>query len=178
MAAALVVPVIRLNRRRAARAAESRYPQFEERLLTFTESMEQNPADPFLPLLADDTLAVAQQAEPEGVAEQLVDFQLLLGRGGRALASDLAGHFRPGLPGLRHVAALGRAAQGRDQAVLRHPGGSRQPDRAQARRPVDHRARCSGFTAPKVRFFAKYASASQWEQAEMRRSRAARLTSF
>ena len=25
-----------------------------------------------------------------------------------------------------------------------------------------------GFTAPKVRFFAKYASASQWEQAEMR----------
>ena len=29
-------------------------------------------------------------------------------------------------------------------------------------------AQLSGFTAPKVRFFAKYASASQWEQAEMR----------
>ena len=26
----------------------------------------------------------------------------------------------------------------------------------------------TGFSAPKVRFFAKYASASQWEQAEMR----------
>jgi hypothetical protein len=29
--------VIRLNRRNAARAAEQRYPQFEERLLTFSE---------------------------------------------------------------------------------------------------------------------------------------------
>src|SRR5262249_29227415 len=29
-------------------------------------------------------------------------------------------------------------------------------------------ASLSGFTAPKVRFFAKYASASQWEQADMR----------
>ena len=29
-------------------------------------------------------------------------------------------------------------------------------------------ATLTGFTAPKVRFFAKYASASQWEQAEMR----------
>ena len=28
-------------------------------------------------------------------------------------------------------------------------------------------AHLMGFTAPKVRFFAKYASASQWEQAEM-----------
>ncbi len=43
MAAALVVPVIRLNRRRAARAAERTYPQFEERLLTFTERIEQTP---------------------------------------------------------------------------------------------------------------------------------------
>ena len=30
-------------------------------------------------------------------------------------------------------------------------------------------AHLMGFQAPKVRFFAKYASASQWEQAEMRR---------
>jgi hypothetical protein len=42
LAGALIVPVIRLNRRRAARAAEHRYPQFEERLLTFTERMDQN----------------------------------------------------------------------------------------------------------------------------------------
>src|SRR5689334_8706873 len=34
IAAALIVPVIRLNRRRAARETESQYPQFQERLLT------------------------------------------------------------------------------------------------------------------------------------------------
>src|ERR1700683_2272535 len=68
LAAALIVPVIRLNRRNAARAAELRYPQFEERLLTFTERLDQNPSDPFLPLLADDTMAVANQAAPHQVA--------------------------------------------------------------------------------------------------------------
>ncbi|MEI9973334.1 MAG: hypothetical protein WDO73_15595 [Ignavibacteriota bacterium] len=68
LAAALIVPVIRLNRRNAARAAEQRYPEFEERLLTFTERLEQNPGDPFLPLLADDTLAVATQAQAHRVA--------------------------------------------------------------------------------------------------------------
>jgi hypothetical protein len=47
LAAALIVPVIRLNRRRAARAAELRYPQFEERLLTFTEKMDRTRAIPF-----------------------------------------------------------------------------------------------------------------------------------
>src|SRR5580698_11389013 len=68
LAAALIVPVIRLNRRRAARAAEQRYPQFEERLLTFTEKMEQNPNDPFLPLLADDTMVVASKSAPQHVS--------------------------------------------------------------------------------------------------------------
>ena len=67
--AALVLPVIRLNRRRAAREAETKYPQFEERLLTFTERVEQNANDPFLHLLADDTLSVAQQTQPKEVAK-------------------------------------------------------------------------------------------------------------
>src|SRR5215510_10172117 len=43
VAAALVIPVIRLNRRHAARKAEASHPQFEERLLTFTERLEQTP---------------------------------------------------------------------------------------------------------------------------------------
>src|SRR5690242_1141780 len=68
LGAALVVPVIRLNRRHAARKAEYRYPQFEERLLTFQERVEATPNDPFLELLAADTLSVAQQAEPKEVA--------------------------------------------------------------------------------------------------------------
>jgi len=63
IAAALIIPVIRLNRRNAARRAEAQYPEFEERLLTFTERIENNPGDPFLALLADDTLWVAQAGE-------------------------------------------------------------------------------------------------------------------
>src|SRR5690349_18575905 len=69
IAAALIVPVIRLNRRHAARKAEMEFPQFEERLLTFTERAESNPNDPFLHLLAADTLTVAQQAAPTQVAK-------------------------------------------------------------------------------------------------------------
>ena len=69
LAAALIVPGDPpQSAEGGARAAEQRYPQFEERLLTFTERMEQNPGDPFLQLLADDTLAVADQAEPRDVA--------------------------------------------------------------------------------------------------------------
>src|ERR1700730_9160728 len=69
LAAALIIPVIRLNRRRAAREAERKCPQFEERLLTFTEKIEQNPSDPFLELLAADTLTVSQSAEPKAVTK-------------------------------------------------------------------------------------------------------------
>src|ERR1700686_3155305 len=50
LAAALILPVIPLNRRAAAREAESKCPQFEERLLTLSEKMETPPGDPFLEL--------------------------------------------------------------------------------------------------------------------------------
>src|SRR6266571_4317901 len=69
LGAALIVPVIRLNRRRAAREAELKCPQFEERLLTFSERVEQNPRDPFLTLLAEDTLSVARTAQPTTVTQ-------------------------------------------------------------------------------------------------------------
>ena len=100
--------MIRLNRRRAARAAERQYPQFEERLLTFSERMEQNPSDPFLELLAADTLAVAEQAEPKEMARTAWIFSFSSAAVGRRAGAALAGHVRPGLPGLRHVAAVGR----------------------------------------------------------------------
>src|SRR6266540_3606780 len=66
---ALVIPIIRLNRRNAARRAEAQYPQFEERLLTLTERLEHTPGDPFLELLADDALKLAKNAEPKSVVK-------------------------------------------------------------------------------------------------------------
>jgi hypothetical protein len=68
LALGLIVPLVRINRRRAAREAEQRFPEFEERLLTLTERMRDNPADPFLPLIASDSLRQAERAVPDRIA--------------------------------------------------------------------------------------------------------------
>src|SRR5579863_9226833 len=60
-AAGLALPLRRLTRRRVIGTAEAAFPQFEQRLTTFTERDGQ---DPFIELLADDTLHVAQSADP------------------------------------------------------------------------------------------------------------------
>src|SRR5215831_2848512 len=64
----LVLPLLHLNRRKAARAVEQKFPHFEERLLTLTERAEARPNDPFLELLAGDTLALTESAQPAQVA--------------------------------------------------------------------------------------------------------------
>ena len=110
----LVVPLLRLNRRNAARETERKFPAFEERLLTFTERAHTNPEDPFLPLLAADTLEVTRQAEPARVAGRNRILSFIAGAAGSLALSNLAGHFRPRIPGLRHIPALGRAAQERN----------------------------------------------------------------
>ncbi len=60
-AAGLAWPLFRLTRRRAIDRAEVAFPQFEQRLTTFTE---RDGHDPFIELLAGDTLDVARTAEP------------------------------------------------------------------------------------------------------------------
>ncbi len=60
--AGLALPLRRLTRRRAVGTAEAAFPQFQQRLTTFTERDTQ---DPFIELLAADTLQVAQSAEPK-----------------------------------------------------------------------------------------------------------------
>src|SRR5438132_8025337 len=61
-AAGLALPLRRLTRRRAVGTAEAAFPQFQERLITFTE---RDGRDPFVELLAGDTLEVARSAEPK-----------------------------------------------------------------------------------------------------------------
>src|SRR6202046_3996493 len=62
----LVIPLLNLNRRNAARQAEEKFPECQERLLTLAE--KPNSADPFLQLLAADTMRVAETREPEQLA--------------------------------------------------------------------------------------------------------------
>jgi hypothetical protein len=167
IAAALAIPVIRLNRRYAARRAERRYPRFEERLLTFAEKLEADPGDPFLPLLAGDALAVAQQAHPSGVARAAAFF----GFSSAAIAAVLAlvwlGTSGPGFLGYGTSllwAGLPKGAAAPYYAIRVDPGN--RTIRKRADQSIS--AQLTGFTAPRVRFFARYASASKWEQAEMR----------
>ena len=60
----IALPLIALNRRRAARQAEDMFPEFKQRLVTFAER-DVEKREPFLDLLAADTLNVARAAEPK-----------------------------------------------------------------------------------------------------------------
>src|SRR6202453_4201290 len=61
-AAGLALPLRRLTRPRVIKTAETAFPQFQQRLTTFTERDGQ---DPFIELLAANTLDVAQSAQPK-----------------------------------------------------------------------------------------------------------------
>src|ERR1700733_1972451 len=61
-AAGLALPLRRLTLRRAIGTAEAAFPQFQQRLTTFAE---RDGHDPFIELLAGDTLEIAQSAEPK-----------------------------------------------------------------------------------------------------------------
>ena len=167
LALALIAPLLRLNRRRAAREAERACPQFEERLLTFSECIGDNPRDPFLDLLASDTLQVAEQAQPETVARSswILSFSsaavvalgvlLWLGTAGPGFLGYGTSLLWGGLP-------KGELMPFYDIAV--------EPGSRTVRKKADQviAARLIGFTSQKVRFFAKYASGAAWEQADMR----------
>jgi hypothetical protein len=167
LAAALIVPVIRLNRRHAARKAENRYPQFEERLLTFTERVEQTPNDPFLELLAADTLSVADQAAPREVARNAAIFSFSTAAVGAILALLWLGTSGPGFLGYGTSLLWGGLPKGDMKpyySIKVDPGN--KTIRKRADQMIT--ATLLGFSAPKVRFYGKYASASKWEQADMR----------
>ena len=80
------------------------------------ERMDQSPNDPFLPLLADDTLELAHQAQPQRWPKTPWIFSFSSAAVVAVLALIWLGMSGPGLPRLRHFAALGRHAQGRDRS--------------------------------------------------------------
>ena len=61
---ALAIPIRRITRRGAAARAEKAFPGFQQRLTTFAER-DAADQEPFIELLAADTLEVARSAEPE-----------------------------------------------------------------------------------------------------------------
>lgn len=167
LAAALIIPVIRLNRRHAAREVERKFPHFQERLLTFQERVEQRPNDPFLNLLAEDALNMANQAEPRHVAKGTVMFSFSTAALVSVLALLWLGLYGPDWLGYGTSLLWGGLPKGDMKpyyAIKVEPGNKT----IRKRSDLMVTATLTGFQAPKVRFFAKYASASQWEQADMR----------
>lgn len=164
---ALLAPLLRMNRRRAARQVERRFPEFEERLLTFTERAGENPHDPFLSLLAADTLEVAQAAEPERVAGKgrIASFAALAA--GALCVLVWLGTSGPGFLGYGTTLLWGGIPKDRMQPfydVVVEPG--TRTVRKRSDQLVT--ARLVGFQTRNVRVFARYASSSKWEEAAMR----------
>lgn len=163
----LLVPILRLNRRSAARRAEQKFPAFEERLLTFTERVRENPNDPFLDLLAADSLEMAQQADPQHVAARRWILSFASAAVGSLLVLLWLGTSGPGFLGYGTSLLWGGVPKGQNRPfydIQVEPG-----DRT-VRKQSDQliNANLVGFRAQRVRVMAKYASSSKWEQADMR----------
>ena len=163
----LVVPLLRLNRRNAARETERKFPEFEERLLTFTERVRTNPEDPFLPLLAADTLEVTRQAEPARVAGRNRILSFISAAAGSLVVLIWLGTSGPGFLGYGTSLLWGGLPKGE---LAPYYDISVEPGNRTVRRLADQSigAQLKGFQAQRVRMFAKYASSSKWEQADMR----------
>jgi hypothetical protein len=161
-AAGLALPLRRLSRRRAVGAAEETFPQFQQRLSTFTERDGQ---DPFIELLAGDAVRIARSAEPN----QLVsDFRLW----GSLAAS--AGAFAV----LIWMIAAGPGFLGYGASLLwtgPHHGKPAlydlrvTPGDAVVRRHADQLVSAipSGLRSPSVKLYARFQSSSKWEEIAM-----------
>ncbi len=166
LCAGLIVPLLRLNRKRAANRAEARYPEFNQRLLTFTEKENANASDPFLPLLAADALSVAAKRE----SEPLVPRSWIVSFGSVAAIAVTVllwlGISGPGFLGYGTALLWGgvpRADRKPVYSIRVEPG----THRIRRRSDQSVTATLNGFTAAKVSVFAKYASSPKWEEASM-----------
>jgi hypothetical protein len=160
----LAVPLYGMNPRRTAGKAEAVFPQFEQRLMTFAER-DAAKKEPFLDLLAADTLEITRGAQPK----QLVPNTTLLASLAIGLASlgvlvwlVLAG---PGYLG--HGAALIWTGAGHVAGPLYELRVS--PGDAAVRRNTDQliTAQLAGLQTPNARLYARFQSASKWEQVAM-----------
>ncbi len=162
----LALPWRTLNERRAARKAEAAFPQFDQRLVTFAER-NRDGRDPFLELLAADTLQVARSAQPT----HLVSGRKLLAWiacGAGALAI-LIWMIAAGPGFLGYGAARLWAGSLRSSAPFYDIRVS--PGDAAVRRNANQRvtAQVIGRQVEGAQLYARYQSASKWEQVNMQR---------
>jgi hypothetical protein len=161
-AAGLAMPLRRLTLRRAIGTAEAAFPQFQQRLTTFTERDGQ---DPFIELLADDTLDVAQSAEP---TQLVTDRRLWISLGTGVGAFVILLWMIAAGPGfLGYGASLLWTGPHRDKPALYDLRVT--PGDAVVRRHADQMVSAlpTGLRAPSVKVHARFQSSSKWEEIAM-----------
>ena len=164
LSAALVYPVLRLNVRRVAREAERRHPELGQRLLTFVERRNLN--DPFLPLLAADSLPLTAVASPEAIAAP----SRAMAFGSLAVMAAICllwlGMRGPGYFGYGTSLLWGISKEESKPFY----SVSVQPGNQRVRRHSDQiiSAKLNGFFSHQASLFVRYASATRWEETAMR----------
>lgn len=160
---ALALPVLRLNRRRAAAKAESAFPGFKQRLVTFAE--RDAAREPFLELLAADTLRLTDSSKPSRLFT------------GRALLASCA-FGAAAIAVLVWLIAATPGYVGYGAALLWHGAGvglapfynvKVSPGDTSVRRNTDElvTAQTIGFQPARVRLFARYKSSLKWNELAM-----------
>src|ERR1700734_1638476 len=161
-AAGLALPLRRLTRRYAIRTAEGAFPQFQQRLTTFAERDGQ---DPFIELLAGDTLEVAQSAEPR---QMVTDRRLWISLGAGAGACAILVWMIAAGPGfLGYGASLLWTGPQHGKPALYDLRVT--PGDAVVRRHADQLVSAipTGLQSPAVKVHARYQSSSKWEEIAM-----------
>jgi len=160
----LVIPLLALSRRHAAGKAETAFPKFKQRLVTFAERDPDN-REPFIELLAADTLQIARESEPKRLVP---DTKLLVSLGvGFASLGVLVWMIVAGPGYLGYGASLLWA--GPRVGAVQFYDIRVTPGDASVRRNSDQlvTAEPIGIMPEKVRLYARYHSASKWEQVTM-----------
>jgi hypothetical protein len=159
----ILLPLLRLTSDRVVRKVEASYPGFEQRLTTFHERKQAG--DPFLELLAADTLQHTSDASVSAIAPRSRLF-LFAGLGLGCLASLIwMIAARPGFLGYGAAALW----TGEDKSTPPLYSISVTPGNIAIRRNSDQTvtAHISGLHPSQVQLFAHYQSAKDWEQVAM-----------
>jgi hypothetical protein len=158
----LAWPLRRLTRRRAVGTAEAAFPQFEQRLTTF---LERDGQDPFIELLAADTLDVAKTAQPR---EMVSESRLWTSLGTAAVALGALVWMIAAGPGyLGYGASLLWTGPHKDKVALYDLRVT--PGDATVRRYADQLVSAipTGFKSPTVKLYAHFEKSAKWEEIVM-----------
>ena len=163
----IALPVVRLTRAQAVRRAEIASPALGQRLTTYRERAARD-STPFLELLAADTLAHAQDAEPAVLVPEKRLFAL--GGAGLACIAVLVWMIAAGPGYLGYGASLLWTGPKTNAAPLYAI--SVAPGNVTVRRNSDQlvTARVTGMQPSSAQLLAHYQSAAGWEPVAMQRA--------